>query len=69
MSSPPGDEPGDHQRVEGRKAQPGRENELRCLAPKLISLEVWCRQRGLDDITEYLSAAVDIIDKELTDRD
>lgn len=66
MSSPPDDSSGNTEEVEGKAEQSGREQELRRLAPRLISLEVWCRERELNEIAHHLSAAVDELDRELT---
>ncbi|WP_370338977.1 hypothetical protein [Parvularcula marina] len=65
MSSPP-DEGPEKEEVEDSASQMGRETELMSLAPRLISLEVWCRQKGLDGIAEHLGKAVDLLDRELT---
>lgn len=65
MSSPSGDKTG-HEEGEDSATQAGRERDLKELAPKLIHLEVWCRQREYDDIANFLSAAIDMVDHELT---
>ncbi|MEM9153014.1 MAG: hypothetical protein AAGB19_21535 [Cyanobacteria bacterium P01_F01_bin.3] len=60
-----------YQESQGLDAIPDRPIESRfeilCrMAPALVGLEAFCRQRGLMDIAGHLDQAIAIIDDELT---
>lgn len=66
MSSPPGGPPGSDGPTADREQSLGRAEQLRRIAPQLVGLEVWCRQNELGEIAQLLSAAIDVVDRELT---
>lgn len=51
------------------EAEKERQALLRRIAPALVSLDSFCRAKGLDDIAGILDEALVTIDRELTGQD